>query len=128
MKIDHINIAAPMDLLQAVRDFYCGALGLEEGPRPDFGVPGYWLYGDGHPIVHLIESDDHFPADRPFYLDHIAFQVEDVTAYIRRLESLGVEFRINHIPDFQITQVFCKDPCGNGVEANFAGESPPGAA
>ena len=123
MRIDHINIAAPADLLAAVRDFYCGALELEEGPRPDFGIPGYWLYGGGKPIVHLIESDNHYPAEKPFYLDHIAFEVTDFEAYVARLESMNIEYRVNHIPDFGISQVFCHDPCGNGVEANIPNAS-----
>ncbi len=126
MRIDHINIAAPMALLEQLRAFYCTALQLENGPRPDFGVPGYWLYGDGKPIIHLIESEQHFPAERPYYLDHVAFEVQGIEGYIARLEQLGVPHTVRYIPDFGIAQVFCKDPCGNGVEANFAGEVPPG--
>jgi catechol 2,3-dioxygenase-like lactoylglutathione lyase family enzyme len=122
MRIDHINIAAPMSLLDEVRKFYCTALQLEEGPRPDFGIRGYWLYGGGRPIVHLIESDDRHPAEKPPYLDHVAFEVTGLSAYMARLKSLGVEYSVNHIEDFNISQVFCKDPCGNGVEANFANE------
>jgi catechol 2,3-dioxygenase-like lactoylglutathione lyase family enzyme len=124
MRIDHINIAAPLELMQKVRDFYCSALELEDGPRPDFGFAGHWLYGDGKPIIHLMESDKHFPAERPHYLDHVAFEVKGLQAYIDRLDTLGVEYGVNYIPDFNISQVFCKDPCGNGVEANFADEKP----
>lgn len=120
MKIDHINIAAPYELLTRVRDFYCFVLELEEGPRPDFGVRGFWLYGDQKPIVHLLESDAHFPADKPFYLDHVAFEAENMPAYIGRLESLDLEYSQRHFPEFNFSQVFCKDPCGNGVEANFS--------
>jgi catechol 2,3-dioxygenase-like lactoylglutathione lyase family enzyme len=126
MRIDHINIAAPMALLEQLREFYCTALQLENGPRPDFGRAGYWLYGDGKPIIHLIESEEHYPAERPYCLDHVAFEVQGIADYIARLEQLGVPHTVRHIPDFGIAQVFCKDPCGNGVEANFAGEKPPG--
>ena len=124
MRIDHINIAAPMVLLDAVRAFYCTALQLEDGARPDFGVPGYWLYGDGKPIVHLIESNNHYHAEKPQYLDHIAFEMRDLHAYTGRLDQIGVEYSVKHIPDFNISQVFCHDPCGNGVEANFAEDTP----
>lgn len=123
MKIDHINIAAPRDLLAEVRDFYCNALGLEEGPRPDFGIPGYWLYGEGKPIVHLMESDNHHPAERPHYLDHIAFEMRCLPDYVERLQAMGIEYRVNHVADFDISQVFCSDPCGNRIEANFPGET-----
>lgn len=120
MRIDHINIAAPRALLEKVKDFYCTALELENGPRPDFGIPGYWLYGDGRPLLHLIESDRHRGSDTPYHLDHVAFEVEDLQAYTARLDQLGVEYSINHIADFDISQVFCHDPCGIGVEVNFA--------
>lgn len=120
MKIDHINIAAPKLLLEKVRDFYCKTLLLEEGPRPDFGIPGFWLYGDGKPILHLIESNNHYPTEKPHYLDHIAYEVEDLQGYTERLDQLGVAYTVNHIPDFSLSQVFCHDPCGNGVEANFS--------
>ena len=120
MRIDHINIAAPMPLLEKVRDFYCKAMLLEEGPRPDFGIPGFWLYGDGKPILHLIESNKHHRAAKPHYLDHVAFEVDDLRGYTERLDQLGVKYSVNHIPDYNISQVFCHDPCGNGVEANFS--------
>ena len=119
MKIEHINIAAPLPLLEAVREFYCAALELEVGPRPDFGIPGYWLYGDGQAIVHLIESDQHHRATRPHYLDHVAFEVRGLDAYTGRLDRMGVAYSVNRLPDFGISQVFCEDPCGIRVEANF---------
>ena len=75
MRIDHINIAAPLDLMDKVRDFYRSALQLEDGPRPDFGIPGYWLYGDNKAIVHLIESNNHHRGEAPPHLDHVAFEM-----------------------------------------------------
>jgi extradiol dioxygenase family protein len=122
MKIDHVNIAAPWTLLLDVKNFYCNALQLEEGPRPDFGVRGFWLYGGGKPILHLVESEAHYAADKPHYIDHVAYEMEELEAYTLRLEQLDVEFSVRHIPDFNISQVFCKDPCGNGVEANFSNQ------
>jgi extradiol dioxygenase family protein len=122
MKIDHVNIAAPMALLTEVKEFYCGALGLETGPRPGFDFRGFWLYGDGQPLVHLMESDRHPVSEGPGAIDHLGFQLEDVASYVQRLKSRNIAYRVNYLPDFHITQVFCKDPCGNGVEANFPGE------
>ena len=110
MKIDHINIAAPMALLNEVRDFYCGALQLEEGPRPDFGIAGYWLYGDGNAIIHLIESDNHFPSEKQHYMDHVAFEVVGLQSYIDRLASMGVEYTVSDIPDFNICELIRRRP------------------
>lgn len=122
MKIDHINIAAPLDLMEAVKDFYCEALQLQSGPRPDFGIPGYWLYGDDEAIVHLMESDNHVKGDKPPHLDHVAFRCEGLKAYTDRLEQLGVECSAFYNSAINATQVFCQDPCGNGVEAIFSDE------
>ena len=128
MRIDHINIAAPGALLDSVKEFYCTALELEVGPRPDFGIPGYWLYGDGKPILHLIESDNHFGSEKPHYLDHVAFEVQDLDGYTGRLDKLQMKYTVNHIAEFNISQVFCHDPCGIGVEANFSNEAGAGSA
>ena len=68
MHIDHISIAAPLELLEQVREFYCNILELEVGPRPDFGIAGYWLYGDNHPLIHLIESPNHQRGDAPYQI------------------------------------------------------------
>lgn len=122
MNIDHINIAAPAALLAKVKHFYCYALQLEDGPRPDFGIPGHWLYGEGKAIVHLIESDNHGTGETPYYLDHIAFALAGLQDYLTRLNELGVDYGIIHNEEMAMSQVFCKDPCGIGVEANFSGE------
>lgn len=122
MKIDHVNIAAPMALLAELKEFYCRALGLEEGPRPRFDFRGFWLYGSGQPLVHLMESDRYPACEGPNAIDHLGFRLEGVASYVQRLESQNIGYTVNYLPDFNITQVFCKDPCGNGVEANFPGE------
>ena len=64
MRLDHFNIAAPWALLETVRNFYVDVLGFEEGPRPPFDRRGYWLYSDGKPLIHLIESDGHEAAGK----------------------------------------------------------------
>ena len=59
MHLDHINIAAPAELLAKTRDFYCDVIGLAEGFRPTFSRKGFWLYSKGKPIIHLVESLEH---------------------------------------------------------------------
>ena len=118
MKIDHINIAAASPQLEAVRDFYCQLLALQEGPRPDFGIPGYWLYAGEDAIVHLVASDNHARPQAPPHLDHVAFACEDLPLFKARLDNLGIEYSALEMSATQ-TQLFCQDPCGNGVELNF---------
>jgi catechol 2,3-dioxygenase-like lactoylglutathione lyase family enzyme len=123
MHIDHINISAPPDLLRKVRDFYCKVIGLTEGFRPKFSKNGYWLYSEDKPIVHLVESLDHYPGEKQGYIDHFALQSSGLAALIEKLEATGTRYRMNYLPEVDMSQVFCKDPAGNGVELNFRNES-----
>jgi catechol-2,3-dioxygenase len=128
MKIDHINISAPMRLLEQVRDFYCEIFGLEDGFRPAFSRPGFWLYADDKPLIHLIESNSHFASERPGYLDHVAFRLTGLVELVARLEAAKVSYRLSQRPELNMTQLFFKDPAGTGLEANFTGEFLPSEA
>jgi catechol 2,3-dioxygenase-like lactoylglutathione lyase family enzyme len=55
--------------LDASREFYCGVLGMEVGPRPQMNFPGLWLYAAGVPILHLIGADA-AGASRNVVIDH----------------------------------------------------------
>ncbi|MGF6488050.1 hypothetical protein [Pseudomonas frederiksbergensis] len=54
MELDHATIVTGD--LEGARRFLCSVVGLSEGPRPPFGVSGYWLYANGQPVIHLIEA------------------------------------------------------------------------
>ena len=123
MHIDHINISAPKDLLRDVRDFYCDVLGCTEGFRPQFSKPGYWLYSEDKPLIHLFESQEHFSNEKQGYFDHFALRTSGLTKVIEKLKDSGVKYRTNFLPDLGLTQIFCKDPSGTGVELNFINES-----
>ena len=123
--LHHINLRAPPDLLVTLRDFYRDVLGLEPGPRPDFGSPGYWLYAGGHPVVHLStqRADEAVrgpvnPA-APTTFDHTAFHGTDPTATAAHLRVLDVPFHESRSPVTGQHQFFFQDPAGNGVEINF---------
>jgi catechol 2,3-dioxygenase-like lactoylglutathione lyase family enzyme len=123
MRIDHINIAAPFDLLEKVRVFYCDVLGLKDGSRPAFSDRGFWLYSDDRPLVHLSERNDRQATLQPGHLDHIAFQSSGLGAMKDRLAGHGIDYRSGYIAEFNMTQLFFKDPAGTGLEINFPGES-----
>ncbi len=118
MRLDHINISAPMDLLLEVRDFYCSVLGLVEGYRPAFSRRGFWLYAEDRPLVHLVECKVHFEGEAPGYLDHVAFQTADLDAVIGGLEARGVSYTKTHVPATNMAQLFFRDPAGTGIEVN----------
>ncbi len=127
--LDHFFVYASD--LEASRRFYETVLGLEVGPRPPFGFAGYWLYLGGRPVVHLGTADGGAPleyhlgarqggaAPATGVVDHIAFQAERFAAYRTRLDSLGVEYRHRVVPEFDLDQLFIKDPDGVTLELNF---------
>ena len=123
MHLDHINISAPIQLLEKVRDFYCAVFGLEDGFRPVFRQNGFWLYSGDKPIIHLSESDLHMANTGQGCLDHVAFRATGLREQIERLDSQQVEYRSNHVPELDMTQLFFRDPAGTGLEVNFLGEA-----
>lgn len=122
MRIDHINIKAPEDVLERVRDFYCTLLGLEEGFRPALASRGHWLYGDERPIVHLSVSGGASEGPTRGTLDHVAFQSSGLDALRARLDRNGVAYRYSYVPELELSQLFFEDPTGTGIEVNFPGE------
>lgn len=123
MHIDHINISAPAVLLQKVRIFYCDVLGLTEGFRPRFTKHGYWLYADGKPIIHLVESREHHWNEKQGFFDHFALNATGAAKVQKKLDEAGVEYRTSYLPEIGLIQIFCKDPAGTGVELDFLNES-----
>lgn len=123
MQLDHINISAPAELLLETRDFYCGVLGLTEGFRPKFSKNGFWLYSEGKPIIHLVESLAHHWNEKQGFLDHFALQSSGLAGVLEKLDAAGTGYRLSYLPEIDLSQVFCKDPCGIGVEINFRNES-----
>ncbi len=123
--LNHINLRAPADLLATLCDFYRDALGLEVGPRPDFGTAGFWLYAGGHPVLHLsTQRPDEVPRGpvnpaAPSTYDHTAFTGSDPQAAAARLQAHGVAFRESRSEVTRQHQFFLQDPAGNGVEINF---------
>ncbi len=122
MKLDHINISSPYELLVEVREFYCDILGLVEGYRPEFEKRGFWLYANDQALIHLFESASHTSTENFGYLDHVAFSHTGINDFIKGLQSSEVAFRTSYISDLDLTQVFLYDPAGVKLEVNFYGE------
>jgi len=120
MKLHHINIAAPSAMLEEAKTFYCDILGLEAGSRPNLKTPGYWLYGESDPIVHLSVSDIHSGSDRKNFLDHVAFADSNLKERLQSLDERGLDYTLRKIEEEGITQIFLYDPCGHKIELNFS--------
>ena len=115
--LDHVNIRTSS--LKPMRHFYTEVLGLEDGPRPDFGFDGAWLYCGDKAAVHLVETRE-TPKANDVRLEHFAFRVSDVKGTIARLQTHGVDYKILARPHLGVLQVNVWDPDGNHVELAFA--------
>lgn len=122
MKLNHINIRADIVTLEVVKDFYCDVLGFEIGDRPKLSISGYWLYSEGAALIHLQSSNETLALHSDSYLDHVAFEGDDLQSTISRLNAQNIDFGSNYIESFNLTQLFFLDPVGNKIEINFAGE------
>ena len=115
-RMDHFTIVT--DRLDETLAFYA-LLGLHAGARPDFGVPGAWLYATDKPILHVIEVTN-MPEPRRGALDHMAYHAQGLLATTQLLEERGIPHWIIRTPaPFRMWQLFIVDPNGVDVELDF---------
>ena len=121
--LDHVNVRTAD--LPASTKFYCEVLGLRDGARPPFAFGGAWLYCDEQAVVHLVEIPAAIEAG-PASLEHFAFRARGLRAFVERLETHGIAYRLAVVPDVNITQVHLHDPDGNHIHVDFAPHETPG--
>ncbi len=101
--------------------FYCGLLGLREGPRPAFSVPGRWFYLGESAVLHMLPKlAGTDTAARRGAIDHFALQASGLASFEQRLCAAGQPFDLRHQPATGEWQLFMTDPDGALVELNFA--------
>jgi catechol 2,3-dioxygenase-like lactoylglutathione lyase family enzyme len=124
-RLEHVLVLT--DDLEATRAFYCDVLGFEVGQRPPLEFPGFWLYLDGVPCVHVAERAPYQAhaanvglAQAAGPIDHLAFAAGDYEALAARLEAAGCEAVSNNVPAAGIRQLFLDDPNGVRIELNVS--------
>jgi catechol 2,3-dioxygenase-like lactoylglutathione lyase family enzyme len=120
--------------IHKTRDFYCGLLGMTEGFRPQLDFPGFWLYVDGTPCLHIAEWQTYAAWTRAVGIpisakapgtgpvDHIAFNATGFDDMRARLTSRNVALSENSLDDIGLRQLFLRDPNGVAIELNFRGD------
>jgi catechol 2,3-dioxygenase-like lactoylglutathione lyase family enzyme len=114
--MNHFTVIA--EDLQRTLDFYVGALGLEQGERPDLGFAGAWLYADGRAILHVY-GDRPVPPQRAGVIDHMAFSARGLADVRARLDARGIAYDLRRQKGSGVWQLFCLDPNGAKVELDF---------
>jgi extradiol dioxygenase family protein len=126
VSLHHIHFSAPLDLLLLAKAFYTQLLDLEEGPRPAFKNPGYWLYAGSHPLIHMGTAGANCRSTSASTIGHFAFACTDLAAMQAKLEAMQLAFERKIVPalpsdapNTQQIQLFLADPLGNKIELNF---------
>lgn len=115
-QLDHVNVRTSR--LDDMIRWYETILGLENGPRPEFGFGGAWLYAEGNAMVHLVEVSTECASVEP-KIEHFAFQATGYAAFVKKLEENGFEFKLLQVPGWPIVQVNVEDCDGNHIHIDF---------
>ena len=137
-RLDHYNIRTTR-YAETVK-FYDEALAMKarRAPMAAVGSPATWIYDDsGAAAIHLTPVDPADPVgsyarisryrgadpDAAFEgsgaVDHIAFECDGYDEIRTRLQAMELAFAENAFPDFNLRQIFVKDPNGVTLELNF---------
>lgn len=117
--LDHVNLRTGN--LSAMIEWYTKFLGLKQGPRPDFGFPGAWMYMGDLAIVHLVEVGDAGGAgsEQALKLEHFALRGRSWPELKGLLEREGAPYKLQTIEDFDILQCNIWDPDQNHIHVDF---------
>ncbi len=116
-RLDHVNLRTHQ--LQNMIEWYRDILGFQQGPRPNFGFPGAWMYRHGQPLVHLVEVTSNPDHSDDLHLEHAAFSATGLAEFQTHLRKHDVPAKETRIEDFGIVQVNIWDPDGNHLHIDF---------
>jgi catechol 2,3-dioxygenase-like lactoylglutathione lyase family enzyme len=110
--VHHVQLAMPPGQEQAAGDFYAGALGMEQVPKPEHLAArgGCWFRGDGLELHLGVEEGFRASAKA-----HPALRVEGLAGLRAVLEAAGAEVT----DDTQLQghdRCYVRDPFGNRLE------------
>ncbi len=100
-------------------DFYALTTGLADGPRPDLGFPGAWLYANDVAVLHVVGGKSRAQL-RSGVIDHMAFSAEGLADTLATLVAHGIEHTCRRQNGSGVWQVFFFDPNGARVELDFS--------
>ena len=110
--IDHVQLAMPPGGEARARDFYWGALGLDEAPKPpELAARGGCWFENASVRVHLGVE----PGFQPARKAHPAFRVRDLAALLAACRERGyVAYGEEELEGAH--RAYVDDPFGNRIE------------
>ncbi len=115
--LDHVTLRTHD--LEGTRAFLEAVLDLKPGYRPDFPFPGYWLYADDAPLVHLIPGGGGPVARGGETIDHVGFRLKGYDAHRPKLEALHIPYSQMELPELGERRLFVRTPTGILLELVF---------
>jgi hypothetical protein len=112
IRVEHVQLAMPAGGEALAREFYHGALGIAETPKPPHLAKrgGCW-FESGDLKIHLGVEAEFRPARKA----HPALLVADLQALQERLRSRGYSTREDE-PLEGYQRIYVDDPFGNRIE------------
>ncbi len=114
---DHVNVRTAN--LDAMVEWYGDILGLHPGKRPNFGIPGAWLYLGDLALVHLVGVEAAPEAGGNVTLEHFALRATGLGDFLKLLDTRSIRHSIDPVPGFPVVQVNVHDPDGNHIHVDF---------
>jgi catechol 2,3-dioxygenase-like lactoylglutathione lyase family enzyme len=124
--LDHVNIITAD--LEGTARYYAEVFGLtrRDGPAPLTPQTAQWMYdGAERAIVHINSLECPRAYERSVTpgptgaLHHVALNCTGYDAVLSRLQSRGLDYRLNTVAAIGLRQVFTQDPNGVLLELNF---------
>ncbi len=88
-------------------------------------IPGYWLYADDKPIVHIILAAPRFQLQNNAgseAIDHTAFYMNGFENFKSKLDRLAIFYTTMELKDIDEKRIFLHTPSGILLEAVFRNE------
>lgn len=126
---DHVNIRT-MDVAGTLA-FFRDVLEMGTSPFPgrkDMEKAGWVLDPNGNALIHVNYGEEVYPTDQttPWTpatgggaVHHVALNCSGFEQMRDRLESRGLDYVENEVPQINLRQLFVQDPNGIMMELNF---------
>lgn len=124
MQLDHVTIRTGD--IDATRAFFETVFDLTIGERPSAirRIPGFWLYAEGRPLVHIIGSYGNGYDRAAEAIDHVGFRLDNYAAFRARLDRLAFAYSTMDLAEIGERRLFLRAPGGPLLEAVFCAPVP----